>query len=68
MPESTKFQRLDERLASYDSDVATVIRLVLFEEQRRLGLKSPKDIQGAIEQAIEAALAERGPSGGADRE
>ena len=45
--------RLEDRLKAFDDEIAEVIRRVLYEEQRRLGLKSPKDIQGAIEDIIE---------------
>ena len=56
MTQPSKSQRLDDRLTAYDPDVAKVIRTVLYEEQRRLGLKSPKDIVTVVEQAIEAAV------------
>ena len=46
-------RRLEDRLQAFDDQVAEVIRRVLYEEQRRLGLKSPKDIQGAIEDIVE---------------
>ena len=59
MSELSKSQRLEDRLSAYEHDVAQVIRVVLFEEQRRLGLKSPKDIVTVVEAAIEAAVAER---------
>jgi hypothetical protein len=58
VPKQSKSQRLDDRLDDYDPDVAGVIRLVLLEEQRRLGLKSSKDIVSVIEAAIEAAVVE----------
>ena len=48
-----EFRRLEDRLAGYEADVAEVIRRVLYEEQRRLGLKSPRDIQNAIEEIVE---------------
>ncbi len=58
MSERSKSQRLDDRLLAYEPDVAKVIHAVLLEEQRRLGLKSPKDIVTQIEAAIEAAVAD----------
>ena len=64
--EDSKIQRLEDRLAGYEPDVAQVIRIVLFEEQRRLGLKSPKDIMSVIESAIEGAVAEAPDSTEAD--
>jgi hypothetical protein len=51
-----KFPTLEERLPAYGSDVAQVIRRVLYEEQRKLGLKNPKDIVTLVEKIIEDAV------------
>jgi hypothetical protein len=52
---SSKFKRLEDRLSAYGPDVAAVIRRVLLEEQRKLGLKNPRDIVTIIERVIDEA-------------
>ena len=56
MKSASQFKRLEERLAEYGPDVAIVIRKVLFEEQRKLALRSPRDITSFIEKTVEDAL------------
>jgi len=58
MKSASKFQRLEDRLPQYGPEVATVIRRILFEEQRKLGLKNPRDIVTIIEGVIDEAVAE----------
>jgi hypothetical protein len=53
-----QLRTLDERLAAYQPDVAQVIRRVLFEEQRKLGLKNPRDILTLIGRIIEDSVVE----------
>jgi hypothetical protein len=59
-----QFKKLEDRLAAYDPDVATVIRRVLYEEQRKLALKNPRDIVSLVEKAIDEAVLDDGPAGG----
>lgn len=56
MKSASQFKRLEDRLSDYGPDVAFVIRKVLFEEQRKLGLKLARDISSFIEKAIEDAV------------
>lgn len=58
MREPRRIQRLEDRLSAYDEDVANVIRLVLLEEQRRLGLRNPRDVITDIERIIEQAVSD----------
>jgi len=53
---ASQFQRLEDRLPQYGDDVAAVIRKVLLEEQRKLGLKNPRDIVTLIERIIDEAV------------
>jgi hypothetical protein len=58
MKSGAQFQTLEDRLPAYGPEVAGVIRRVLFEEQRKLGLKNPKDIVTLIEKIIDDVVAE----------
>ena len=64
MKSASQFKRLEDRLSGYGPDVALVIRKVLFEEQRKLALRSPRDITSFIEKTVEEA-AENGRLGDA---
>lgn len=56
MKSGAQIKTLEERLDAYDPDVAQVVRRVLFEEQRKLGLKNPKDIVTLIEKIIDESV------------
>jgi hypothetical protein len=47
---------LEDRLANYPPDEAAVIKQVLYQEQRKLGLKNPKDIVNLIEGIIDEVV------------
>lgn len=64
MKTTAQFRRLEDRLEPYGDEVASVVRKVLFEEQRKLGLKNPKDIMIQIQRIIdETAGDEPAPEG-----
>src|SRR4051794_7827112 len=58
MKTAEQFRRLEDRLTAYGPDVASVIKRVLFEEQRKLGLKNPKDIVTIVERIIDESAAD----------
>jgi hypothetical protein len=65
MKSGAQIKTLEERLTAYQPDVAQVIRRVLFEEQRKLGLKNPRDIVTLVEKIIDDSVVED-PEDGAE--
>ena len=64
MKSGAQIKTLEERLDAYEPDVAQVVRRVLFEEQRKLGLKNPKDIVTLIEKIIDDSVVKDPEEGG----
>jgi capsid protein len=51
-----QLKTLEERLPAFGPDVAEVIRRVLYEEQRKLGLKIPRDIVTLVEGIVDETV------------